>query len=278
MKKLEYRADVYMLASRMRMSFYHFHAGSYPCDARRSAYPVNRLFLVTENPDPKGNFISDANGRVTLEPGGLYLVPAMHMSTWRLDATLRFISIHFTLNDLSTLDVFSLAGRIFTLRDESLRDGIFSAWNEPEPYAAAAKLKIAVYGVCAELFRRYPEVKFDASEKFHGILDTINFIDGSGSARTTVGELAERAGMRPDVFSRRFAAAAGVPPKVWLNRVITRKAGELLMHGVSSREAAVRLGFNNEFYFSRFFKTHIGIPPREFRDRYRISGVPERGE
>ena len=71
-----------------------------------------------------------------------------------------------------------------------------------------------------------------------------------------------------------FAAAAGVPPKVWLNRVITRKAGELLMHGVSSREAAARLCFNNEFYFSRFFKTHIGIAPREFRERYRFSGTP----
>ena len=273
MKKLADRADVYKLASRMRMSFYHFHAGSYPCDARMTAYPVNRLFLVTENPDLQGNFISDANARVTLEPGGLYLVPTMHMSTWKLDDTLRFISIHFTLNDLSTIDVFSLAGRIFTLRDEALREGIFAAWNEPECYTAAARLKIAVYRVCTELFRRYPEAKFDASEKFHGILDTINFIDGSGTARTTVGELAERAGMRPDVFSRHFAAAAGVPPKVWLNRVITRKAGELLMHGVSSREAAARLGFNNEFYFSRFFKKHIGIPPREFRDRYRLGGA-----
>lgn len=278
MQNLTNRADVYLLASRMRMRVYHFHSGSYPCDARMSAYPVNRLFLVTENPDPKENFISDANGRVALEPGCLYLVPAMHMSTWNLTAGLRFISIHFTLNDLSTIDVFSLAGRIFTLRDEALRDGIYSAWNEPDCYAAAAKLKIAVYRVCAELFRRYPEAKFDASEKFHAILDTINYIDTSASAQTTVGELAERSGMRPDVFSRHFAAAAGVPPKVWLNRVITRKAGELLMHGVSSREAAARLGFNNEFYFSRFFKTHIGIAPREFRERYRFSGVPERGE
>ena len=277
MKKLAHRAEVYMLASQMRMSFYHFHSGSYPCDARMTAYPVNRLFLVTENPDLQGNFISDADGRVTLEPGGLYLVPTMHMSTWHLDETLRFISIHFTLNDLSTIDVFSLAGRIFTLRDDALRDGIFAAWNEPDRCTAAAELKVAVYRVCTELFRRYPEAKFDASEKFHEILDTINFIDRSGTARTTVGELAERAGMRPDVFSRHFAAAAGVPPKVWLNRVITRKAGELLMHGVSSREAAARLGFNNEFYFSRFFKAHIGIPPREFRERYRFSGAPEHG-
>ena len=194
MIKLESRADVYTLASRMRMRIFHFHSGSYPCDARMSAYPVNRLFLVTENPDPEENFIADANGRVTLEPGGLYLVPTMHMSTWNLTEYLQFISIHFTLNDLSTIDVFSLAGRIFTLRDEALRDGIFAAWNEPDSYTAAADLKIAVYRVCAELFRRYPEAKFDASEKFHAILDTINYIDASANAQTTVGELAERAG------------------------------------------------------------------------------------
>ena len=259
-----------MLSSQMRMSFYHFHSGSFPCDAKTSAYPVNRLFLVTENSDLQDNFISDATGRVTLEPGGLYLVPAMHMSTWNLNEKLRFISIHFTLNDLSTIDIFSVAGRIFALRDESLRDGILAAWDESDRYTAAAKLQTAVFRVCAELFRRYPEAKFDASEKFHGIIDTVNFIDRHGTAMTTVGELAERAGMRTDVFSRHFAAAAGVPPKVWLGRVITRKAGELLMHGVSSREAASRLGFNNEFYFSRFFKAHTGIPPREFRERYRL--------
>ena len=271
MRDFESRNAVFHLATQMRMRFFHFASGNYPCDRSSSAYPVNRLFLVTENTDPGRNFVSDGNGVINFEPGCFYLVPIMHMSTWQLTAGLRFISVHFTLNDLSTLDVFSTSERIFTMRDGDLQRGLRDAWNEADSYLAAAKLKSAVYLICEALFRRYPDARFNAVEKYRDIIDIIKYIDASGNAGTTVEELAARAGMRPDVFSKYFSSAAGMPPKVWLNRVLTRKAGELLMHNLSSRETASRLGFNNEFYFSRFFKKQTGISPREFRSNYPAS-------
>ena len=35
--------------------------------------------------------------------------------------------------------------------------------------------------------------------------------------------------------------------------------------GATVRDVAERLGFGNEFYFSRFFKRHFGLSPANWR-------------
>ena len=62
-------------------------------------------------------------------------------------------------------------------------------------------------------------------------------------------------------FTRRFHAETGYTPKEFLQRVLTGKASDLLLTGISVKEAAVRLGFSDEFAFSRFFKRQLGISP-----------------
>ena len=91
--------------------------------------------------------------------------------------------------------------------------------------------------------------------------EIIDYVIKQGSAQTTVSDLAELMKMRTDVFSRNFTRETGLTPKQFLSRSLVRKACELLKHGKTNREIAVILKFNNEFYFSHFFKKMIGIPP-----------------
>jgi len=266
---LSVRREIFHLATRMRMQAFHFASGAYPVSEAVGSYPVNRLFLVMRTGGaPDADFIADGHGRTPLEEHGLYLIPAMWRTAWTLSEDLRFISVHFTLSDVSDLDVFSASQRIFRLDDRALELELIDAWNEPDAFVAAAKLKALLYRFCGVMFERFPESRIDASEKFREFHDTVEYIERNCSARMGVAELAERVGMRPDVFSRKFAAAVGMPPKRWLTRALVRKAGDLLMRRMSARRTAESLGFCNEFYFSRFFKEHTGMSTLRFRREY----------
>jgi len=79
-------------------------------------------------------------------------------------------------------------------------------------------------------------------------------------------DLARDLGMSYDGFRKRFQAAVGVPPARYRTGRAIDRACELMQLGhLSDRQIADRLGFCDEFYFSRRFKQVTGRSPRDFR-------------
>lgn len=81
-----------------------------------------------------------------------------------------------------------------------------------------------------------------------------------------LGQVAADLGMSYDGFRKRFRRIMGMAPARYRGTRIIDRAGEL-MHdrGLTDREIAERLGFCDQFYFSRRFKQITGRSPREFR-------------
>jgi AraC-like DNA-binding protein len=66
-------------------------------------------------------------------------------------------------------------------------------------------------------------------------------------------------------FGRHF----GVAPKTYLNRRLNEEILRTLAESdASMREIAERFGFNDEYYFNRFFKKMNGRPPLRFRHKF----------
>lgn len=60
----------------------------------------------------------------------------------------------------------------------------------------------------------------------------------------------------------------GACPRRLINERLSREAARLLTTtALSVGEIAHRLGFDDEAYFSRFFRKHNGLPPRAYRKR-----------
>lgn len=49
-------------------------------------------------------------------------------------------------------------------------------------------------------------------------------------------------------------------------KIILKAKWELLHTNTQIKQVAADLGFNDEYYFSRFFKKHIGLSPKQFRE------------
>lgn len=78
--------------------------------------------------------------------------------------------------------------------------------------------------------------------------------------------LAEQSGLSYVQFLRRFKSYTGMTPSEYLNSARLQKAKTLLSEStLLVREIAFACGFENEYYFSNFFKKHTKTSPSAFR-------------
>lgn len=85
------------------------------------------------------------------------------------------------------------------------------------------------------------------------------------SENITVGYLAALCSVSESYLKKLFIARFGIPPKKYITKLRMEYAVELLSSGMFSvgRTAEI-LGYENIYYFSRAFKTEMGIAPSEY--------------
>ena len=95
-------------------------------------------------------------------------------------------------------------------------------------------------------------------------------------ARTiTLDEMASIAGISVSYFSARFKTAFGLSPMEYLIQHRLHRAAHLLSdRNLRISEIAAQTGYQDEFHFSKMFKKHFGISPREMRKRPSHPVVP----
>ena len=96
----------------------------------------------------------------------------------------------------------------------------------------------------------------------------IELIEKKPSVKLSVGELAEKMNMSRDMLSKTFRKDIGIPLKTYLTKHIVQRATEYLIYSEKRiSEIADELDFSNEYYFSKYFKKHKGLPPLKFRQK-----------
>lgn len=97
---------------------------------------------------------------------------------------------------------------------------------------------------------------------------SLAFMEKELSAQLRMSNVAAVQGLSTHAFSMAFSRLFGVAPKTYLNRRLNEKVLQTLTESdVSMREIAERFGFNDEYYFNRFFKKMNGQSPSRFRQK-----------
>lgn len=81
-----------------------------------------------------------------------------------------------------------------------------------------------------------------------------------------VARYASEANLSVRHFSKVIHNYTGQTPMQWITSYTVSQAKRLLSQtGLSVKEIAARLGFPEQFTFRKYFKTHAGMSPTEFR-------------
>jgi AraC-like DNA-binding protein len=100
----------------------------------------------------------------------------------------------------------------------------------------------------------------------HRLAPVLAHIEAHFARTLSVAELARRAGLSPPRFHVVFRRATGLSPHAYVQRLRLRKAQELLIGGaLPVGEVATRVGYPDQFFFSRQFRRMCGMSPSAFR-------------
>lgn len=98
------------------------------------------------------------------------------------------------------------------------------------------------------------------------ILDAAKYISENYGLHITLSEMADRAGLSPTYFSKKFRAVTGMGMKEYLSYVrLEHASSELLSTNHSVTDVAIDCGFSDSNYFKDAFKKMYGISPRAYR-------------
>ncbi|TYR33652.1 helix-turn-helix transcriptional regulator [Sphingobacterium phlebotomi] len=110
--------------------------------------------------------------------------------------------------------------------------------------------------------------------------DILNFksmLDTDFASSKSVSFYADQYGLSVNAFSKKVKKHYGkVPSKLIRERLILEAKRLLHLTYKSIKEISAELGFEDEFYFSRYFKKEVGVSPRIFRDEVGISVVAKK--
>ena len=132
-------------------------------------------------------------------------------------------------------------------------------------------IKSIAYRLMAHLVRNHRTQKpseltaSTRNTKTQRITEILSYIDTHYSEKLTTAELAKKAYLNEQYFCQIFKKATGQSLVMYLNRYRIEKATVLLKNTeLSITEIAMNVGFDNANYFSRIFRKHIGMNPREY--------------
>lgn len=263
-------------------SWRHFHPDT----------PYNRLYLFLKGqawvrhaadrsaqdfPDPE----AIGSGWTLLSPGRAYLLPAGHCwQLWAKEAFEKFF-VHFRLEVWPGRDLFQDAGETLPMKLD---------WPGVKALARSAA------GGPADLLRfqsgmaqllvsflesaRFPEGRplendLLLAQKYNAVFEAA---EQTPFREWSFQTLAQRLGRSLPSLSRSFRRDTGMTLTDFFRLRLVRRAGDLLvLSDRSIREIASELGFEDEHYFSRFFRKASGVPPREWRKRNQEALGPRDG-
>jgi len=238
----------------------------------RNRHSFNRLFLVLNDDGSDDCFIHNYSSgqHLPMRRGMIYFMPANADLGFSFTTGVRFISFHFHLELFGYLNIFRHRTDCAVRPDDAgMIDRLAaiiqaSGWHP----GGLCYLRGSVLQLAGDFLTAAGEncemATLNALNERYGTL--FEYIRRQIDAQTSIDELAEAAGMSRDTLSRKFSRDCGLTLKQYLNQALTRKAEQLLLApGATARQVAEQLRFNNEYYFSRFFRKNTGVTTLEYR-------------
>jgi AraC-like DNA-binding protein/mannose-6-phosphate isomerase-like protein (cupin superfamily) len=140
---------------------------------------------------------------------------------------------------------------------------LMDALEERTPFGMFAARQ-ALGGMLGLLAREF--LSDDRRPEARGLAAARACLEARYREKLTVPQLAELAGLSAGYFLRAFRRAYGVPPMVYQGRLRVAAARTLLRStDLGCKEIADRLGYSDEFHFSKSFRRAAGCPPGQYR-------------
>lgn len=186
---------------------------------------------------------------------------------------LKYIVLHYDAIHMVTGDPELYTRPLFEIRDRlngfspAQISGMLDLLHSGRQYrtdAEYSRLNVQFHKLMELIVTRYTLPKTEQSPEAR-VQGTIQYVDEHYAQDISVQKLARLANLRPAQFTALFRQITGRKPLEYLNYVRIEQAKEwLALSDEPLRDIASRVGFRDEYYFSRRFRKHTGLAPRQY--------------
>lgn len=229
---------------------------------RDCATPFCRLYIMQEG----SGVLETGDETVEMLPGYAYLLPPELPVSYCCPDYLVKLYFHVELLNPERTDVFY--GQQWILRiplEPALLTESVDLYHSRSAYSCM-KLKELLYTLLLQFYAPLPLSTARMPAYSAHVLDTIRYIHQHLSAQLTVAGLAKRRFISHTTLNRLFRVELGKTVGKYIDEQLIMQAKALLCHTtLSIAEISSRLGFSDQFYFSKKFKAASGFTPLFYR-------------
>ena len=216
-------------------------------------------------------FIRVGEKEICLSPGNIYVVPSELSFSCRCPQKLNKIYIHLTLTRPDGVDVFSGIPSCLILKDCMERAREIEALYGGNDIRAVLRLKLLLYEILEEALRSISLNNEPLKSYSEYTKKALAYIDSHLNATMTIHEISSALFVSKLVLQKHFKEDLGKPMGKYIDQCLMAKAElELLDRSLTIKDVSERLGFCDQFYFSRKFSEYHGFSPKKFRQMHNI--------
>ncbi len=206
------------------------------------------------------------NEQITIRPGNVYIVPSELNFSGFCPKYLNKIYVHLTLRRPDGSDLLAGIDRCLVLPHSEERIAEVEELYRAADLRSVLRLKQLLYELLLDAIelappRDLPNVRHSPQTKA-----TLSYIDKHLRASLTIDEIASALFVSKLGLQKSFREEVGKPIGKYVDDCLMARAERDLLDPTQSiKEISDRLGFCDQFYFSRKFTQTHGMSPRRFR-------------
>lgn len=209
------------------------------------------------------------NEEIKIQPGNVYIVPSGLNFSGFCPKYLNKIYVHLTLRRPDGSDLLSGIDRCLVLPNrQELIDRVEELYRVSD-LSSALKLKLLLYELLLEAVSISGLGSLKSKPYSEHTKAALAYIDEHLRAGLTIGEIASALFLSKLSLQKCIREDLGKPLGKYIDEcIMSRAEAALLDPTLSIKEISDRLGFCDQFYFSRKFTEAHGMSPRKFRQMH----------
>ena len=230
------------------------------------SYPNHRIYYITDGEA----YLSLIEKDITLKKDHMYLLPAFLMEKAICENTMAHHYLHFQFDSLLNTTLLNYIHPKLEVLVNNHQE-IINLYNiaksnyQQESTDSQLQAQGALQFLLAPFFENTQVTPDPDTERFS---EVINYINNNITKSISNKTLANIMGLSEVYFSNFFSETFKIPPQKYIIKKRLELAQSLLINTDKKiKEIAREVGYDNEMYFSRLFKSKINLTPGEYREK-----------
>lgn len=214
-----------------------------------------------------GCVIKGEMGEVRLSENNWYLIPSGCNFEYYCEDKMEHIYFHIELVGADRLDAFRHIKEPISYSADEIPEELFDIVQGKKDLASIIAVRMRIYKALHKILTEN-NISLEAPPLSECVNLAIKYIQSNRTAALTTSEIAASAFVSKSKLTKQFRRELSMSVQEYLYNILLSEATRLLINTeLAVSEISERLGFSDQFYFSRKFKQKYGLSPRAYKTR-----------